>query len=151
VGEFIDHIEHAILPPIMSAVLDKVVGRDMIAPFRSQAEAGPVCETKPPTFGLLRRHLQSLLAPDPFNPLVVHHPACLAAQQRGDLAITVAAILARQRDNILGQLVFVIPPSRRASAGRAMLPQHAANPTFRHLWQRRPKMADAGPPAAGAQ
>jgi len=45
-------IEHAILPPIMSAVLDKVVGPGMIGPFRSQAEAGSVCEPKPSTFGL---------------------------------------------------------------------------------------------------
>ena len=38
-GELIDHIEHSILPSIVSAVLDKVVGPDVIAVLGPQPDA----------------------------------------------------------------------------------------------------------------
>jgi hypothetical protein len=49
--------------------------------------------------------LQPLASPDPFDPLVVNQPAG-PAQQLGDLAIAVAAILPGQLDNVGDQARF---------------------------------------------
>ena len=38
-GEFVDNIEHSILPPFVGAVLDEVVGPDMIGALRPQPDA----------------------------------------------------------------------------------------------------------------
>jgi hypothetical protein len=38
-GKLVDHIEHSILPSIVGAVLDKVVGPDMIAVLGPQPDA----------------------------------------------------------------------------------------------------------------
>jgi hypothetical protein len=40
VGKLVDHIEHAILPPILRVVLDEVVRPDVIAVFGTQPDAG---------------------------------------------------------------------------------------------------------------
>jgi hypothetical protein len=39
VGKLVDHIEHAILPSIVGAVLDEVVRPDVIAVLRPQSDA----------------------------------------------------------------------------------------------------------------
>ena len=52
VGELVDHVEHAILPSIMGAVLDKVVGPDVIAVLGSQPDARSVLQPQPAAFGL---------------------------------------------------------------------------------------------------
>src|SRR6266550_834509 len=83
-GELVEHVEHPILASIMGAVLDKVVGPDMIALLRSQPNARSVGQPEPAALGLLMGNLQPLTSPDPLDPLVVDCPACLA-QQRGDL------------------------------------------------------------------
>ncbi len=41
-GELVDDVEHPILPPLMGAILDEVVGPDMVGIFGSQANAGSV-------------------------------------------------------------------------------------------------------------
>jgi len=38
-GELVDRIEHSMLPSIMGAILDKVVGPDMIAMLGAQPDA----------------------------------------------------------------------------------------------------------------
>jgi hypothetical protein len=38
-GELVEHVEHPILASIVGAVLDKVVGPDMIALLRPQSDA----------------------------------------------------------------------------------------------------------------
>ena len=37
--ELVDHIEHAELPPVTGAILDKIVGPDMVRVLRSQTDA----------------------------------------------------------------------------------------------------------------
>ena len=92
VDELVDHIEHSIFPSIVGAVLDKVVGPDVIAVLGSQPNARSVCQPEPAALGLLRGDFQPLASPDPLDPLVVDEPASLL-QQPGDLAIAVAAVL----------------------------------------------------------
>jgi hypothetical protein len=58
VRELIDHIEHPVLAAIMGAVLDEVVGPDMVGMLGPQADAGAVGQPQPSAFGLLGRHFQ---------------------------------------------------------------------------------------------
>ena len=44
VRELIDHIEHPVLAAIMGAVLDEVVGPDMVGMLGPQADAGAISQ-----------------------------------------------------------------------------------------------------------
>ena len=99
-------------------------------------------------FGL---NLQPLLPPDSLGPLVIDYPACLAAQKLRDLALAIAALVAGKRDDVIDQLLLVVPAARDASLRGALLHQHAADPAFRDLRQYSPDMVDAGTAARGAQ
>src|SRR5262249_842021 len=66
--------------------------------------------------GLLMGDLQPLALPDTLDPLVVDYPARLA-QQFGDLAIAIAAVLPGKLDNIGGET----PPLLSAPRGLALL------------------------------
>ena len=60
VGELVEHVEHPILAPIVGAVLDKVVGPDVIALLRPQPNARSVGQPEPAALGLLMGNLQPL-------------------------------------------------------------------------------------------
>src|SRR6478735_8229611 len=147
--ELVDDVEHTILSPVMGAVLDKVVGPDMVGPLGAKTDAGSVREPEAAAFGLSGRNLQPLAPPAPLDPLVVDHPACRRAQQRGDLAIAVAAIAADQFDDVGDELLLIVSAARDPALGRAVLPQHAADPPLRNL-QSEPNMIDAGAATRGA-
>ena len=51
--KLVEHIEHAVLSPIMRAILDEVVGPHVIAIFRSQADARSVRQPKAAALRLL--------------------------------------------------------------------------------------------------
>src|SRR6202035_6190993 len=55
VGELVDDVEQAELAAIMGALLDKVVGPDMVGTLRSQPDARSVIEPQPSTLGLSGR------------------------------------------------------------------------------------------------
>jgi hypothetical protein len=110
-GELVENVEHPILASIVSAVLDEVVGPDMIAVLRPQSDARSVGQPEPAALGLLRWDLQPLALPDTLDPLVVDYPARLA-QQLGDLAIAIAAVLPGKLDNIGGETLLVVTTAR---------------------------------------
>src|SRR5690606_35140917 len=111
-----------------------------------------VGEPEPALLRLFGRNLQPLLSPNALDPLVVDHPAHLAAQKLGDLAIAIAAIPAGQCNDVLGQLLLVVPAVGHAALRGAMLPQHTAYPALRRaLRQNRANMGDAGTATRGAQ
>jgi hypothetical protein len=56
-GELVGDVEHAVLPAIMSAVLDEVVGPDVVGMLRPQTNAGAICEPEAAPFGLLLGNL----------------------------------------------------------------------------------------------
>jgi hypothetical protein len=149
VGELVDDVEHAIFSPIMGAVLDKVVGPDMVGPLGAKADAGSVREPEPTSFGLSGWNLQPLASPDPLDPLVVDDPACRRAQQGGDLAIAVAAVSADQFDDVGDELLLIVATARNPALGRAVLPEYTADPSLRNL-QSEPDMVDAGTATRGA-
>ena len=51
VRELIDDIEHAILPPLMGAIFDEVVGPDVVAALRPEADARSSLSHERPRFG----------------------------------------------------------------------------------------------------
>src|SRR5690606_29900717 len=112
---------------------------------------GSVGGPAPAFLRLFGWNLQPLLPPDALDPLVVDHPAHLAAQKLGDLAIAIAAIAAGQCDDVLGQLLLVVPAARNTPLRGAMLPQHEAYPALRHARHNSPDMVNAGTAARGAQ
>src|SRR5262249_49765801 len=119
VGKLVNDIEHPISASIVGAILDKVVGPDMIALLRAQPNARSVGQPESTALGLLRWDLQPLASPDTLDPLVVDYPARLA-QQFGDLAIAVAAVLPGKLDNIGRETPLVVTTARDLALCRAM-------------------------------
>ena len=121
----------------------------MVGPLGAKADAGSVREPEPTSFGLSGWNLQPLASPDPLDPLVVDDPACRRAQQRGDLAIAVAAVSADQFDDVGDELLLIVATARNPALGRAVLPEYTADPSLRNL-QSEPDMVDAGTATRGA-
>jgi len=94
------------------------------------------------------RNLQPLAPPDPLDPLVVDQPAG-PAQQRGDLAIAIAAILPGQLDDVVRQKRFVLTAPRDLALRRAMLAERRTGTALRNR-QLSPDMLDAGAATRGA-
>src|SRR5262249_12367907 len=130
-GELVEHVEHPIFASIVGAILDEVVGRDMIAVLRPQADARSIGQPEPAALGLLMGDLQPLALPDTLDPLVVDCPARLA-QKLGDLAIAIAAVLPGKLDNIGGETLLVLTTARDLALRRAMLPQGRTGATLRN-------------------
>lgn len=70
-------------------------------------------------------------------------------QQRGDLAIAVAAILTGKIDDISGQPFFVVAPRWRLALRRAILSERRTGATLGDA-KLTSDMLDALPPAGGA-
>jgi hypothetical protein len=68
-AELVEHVEHPILASIVGAVLDEVIGPDMIALLRPQPNARSVGQPEPAALGLLMGNLQPLTLPDTLDPL----------------------------------------------------------------------------------
>jgi hypothetical protein len=149
VGELVDHVEHAVFAAIVGAVLDEVIGPDVVGMLGPQTNARAVREPKTAAFGLLSGHLQSLTPPDPFYPAVADRPAGLA-QQGGNLAIAIAAILARQFDDIGRQSFGILSAPRDLALRRAMLPERRTGAALGDV-QMLTNMLDAGATPRGAQ
>src|SRR5437763_2301763 len=98
--------------------------------------------------GLFGRDLQPLAPPDPLDPLIVDQPAG-PAQQLGDLAIAVAAILPDQLDDVGGQPCLVVSTLRDLALRRAMLTECRAGTALGNR-QRSSNMLDAAAAARGA-
>jgi hypothetical protein len=133
----------------MGAIFDKVVGPDVVRSFGPQPDAGPVRQPEPAALGLPRWDLQPLASPDPLDPLVVDQPA-RPAQQLGDLAIAVAAILPGQLDEVGRQPLFIVTAVRDLALCRAMLAERRTGAALGD-GQLPSNMLDAGAATRGAQ
>ena len=121
----------------------------MVRALGAQADAGSVREPETAAFGLSGWNLQPLASPDSLDPFVVDDPARRRTQQRGDLAIAVAAVAAGQFDEVGDELLLIVATARDAALGRAVLPEYTADPSLRNL-QSEPDMVDAGTATRGA-
>src|SRR5215831_6617958 len=86
--------------------------------------------------------------PDTLDPLVVDCPARLA-QQFGDLAIAIAAVLPSKLDNIGGETLLVLTTARDLALRRAMLPERRTGATLGDM-QLRSHLLNAGTATRGA-
>src|SRR5262249_31558156 len=134
---------------IMGAVLDEVVGPDMIALLRPQPDARSVGQPEPAALRLVRWDLQPLASPDTLDPLVVDYPARLA-RECGDLAIAVAAVLPGKLDNIGRETLLVVTTTRAPALWRAMLAERSTGATLGDM-QLRSDLFNAGAATRGAQ
>ena len=98
----------------------------MVGALGPQPDARSVRQPEPAALGLLLGDLQPLAAPDPLHPLVVHDPARGRAQQFGNLAVAVAAVPARELDDVGRELFLVVPAPRKLALRRAMLAERGA-------------------------
>ena len=147
--ELVDHIEHTILPSIIRAILDKVVGPHVIAMLWPEPDARAVRQPKPATLGLFGGNLQPLLSPDPLDALVVDHPAGRRPQQLRDLAVAIAAILTSKLDDIGGEPLVIVTASGCLALRRAMLSERRAGTTLGHM-EFALHVLNHGTPARGA-
>ena len=148
-GELVDDVEHADLAPVVSAVLDKVVGPDVITVLGPEPDTGAVVQPEAPALRLPGWNLQPLASPDPLDPLVVDEPAG-SAQQLGDLAIAITAILPGQLDNVGSQPLFIVTALRDLALSRAMLAERRTGAALGD-GQLPSNMLDAGAATRGAQ
>ena len=148
-GKFVDDVEHAEFTSIVGALLDKIVGPDVVGALGPKPNARSVIQPQAAAFWLLSRNLQPLAPPDPLDPFVVDQPAG-PAQQLGDLAITVATILPDQLDDVGRQPSLVFSAVRDLALRRAMLPERRTGPALGNR-QRISNMLDAGAAPRGAQ
>jgi hypothetical protein len=86
--------------------------------------------------------------PDTLDPLVVDYPARLA-QELGDLAIAIAAVLPGKLDNIGPQTLLVLTTARDLALRRAMLPERRTGATLGNV-QLRSHLINAGTATRGA-
>ncbi len=133
----------------MGAVLDEVVGPDMIAVLGPEPDTGAVVQPETTALRLPCRNLQPLASPDPLDPLVVDEPTG-PAQQLGDLAIAIAAIEPGQLDDVGGQPLFIIPALRGLALRRAMLAERLTGAALGD-GQLPSNMLNAGAATRGAQ
>ena len=73
----------------------------------------------------------------------------IRAQQRGDLAIAIAAVLPGKLDNIGGEALLVLTTARDLALRRAMLPERRTGATLGHM-QLRSHPLNAGTATRGA-
>ena len=107
-----------------------VVGPDVIGTRGPAPPGRAVRQPQPPAPRRLRGHAQSLAAPEPLDPFVVHAPA-FGPQQRRDAAVAVAPEALRQGDAARHEGGLI-----RGRAGRIVLRaprllQDATRPTLR--------------------
>jgi hypothetical protein len=149
VGELVDDVEQADFASVMSALLEKVVGPDVVRALGPQPDARSVRQPQSAALRLPGGNFQPLASPDPLDPFVVDQPAG-PAQQLGDFAIPVAAIPPRQLDDVVGQPRFIVTAPRDLALRRAMLAERRAGTTLGNR-QRSSNMLDAGATTRGAQ
>ena len=127
--ELVEDVEHAKLPPVVSAILHEVVGPHVIAMLRPQADARTIRQPQAAALGLLLGNLQPLTSPNPLDPFVVHNPAGVA-QQGCDFAVAVAAILPGKLDDVGRQPLLVVAALRRLALCRAVLAERRTGATL---------------------
>jgi hypothetical protein len=133
----------------MGAVLDEVMGPDMVGALGAPADARSAVEPEPAPFGLFGRDFQPLAPPDLLDPLVVDDPACRCPKRLRDLPIAITAMLAGEFDKVGGQPFLVVSPRGNAASGGPVLPEHPTNPALGQF-QLGSNVINAGATARGA-
>jgi hypothetical protein len=148
VGELVDDVEQANFASVMGALLEEVVGPNVVGVLGPQPDARSVSQPQAGPLGLPGGDLQPLASPDPLDPLVIDQPAG-PTQKLGDLAIAVAAVLPGQFDDVGRQPRLVVTAPRDLALRRAVLPESRTGTALGNR-QHAPNMLDAGAATRGA-
>jgi len=124
-GIFVDDAEQAQGPATMRPGGHEVIAPDVVRTLRLQADATAIVQPQTAPGPLLARHLQRLTAPDALHP-VATHPQSAAIDHRRDPAVAVAAILAGETDDALGQQILVGPEDGPIALSAPRLAQDTA-------------------------
>ena len=127
----IDQRQNPQQPSLVRASADQVVAPDMIRPLRPQSNAGSIVPPQPPPGPLFLRHFQPFALPDLFDTVSAYSPS-RHLQQRRDLLVPLAAILAGQGDHRCGQLILIGSLDRFVSLRSSPWPQQPAGVPFDH-------------------
>ena len=103
----------------------------MVWSLGPQSHAGAVVQPKPALLGLFLWDFKPLPSPNPFYALMIYVPAAVIQHAR-DHTIAVSSELFRQRDNILGQSLFIRQATWHLALRRTMLAECAADPALRY-------------------
>jgi len=114
---------------VVSLLGDEVIGPDVVRVLWPQADAGAVCEPETPALGLPGRYLEAFSPPDALYPLVVD---LLAGhlQEVSDAPVAVAAELAGQGDDRLGERILITSHLWSPALAGAMLTESTTGPAF---------------------
>ena len=121
----------------------------MVGALWPETHARPVIQPKPPLFLLLLRDFQPFTTPDALDPLMVH-TSTRVVQQTGYHAISIAAVLISQFDDIISQALLIGPAFRHLVLCGSMLSKRVTGSTFRHA-KLLPHVVDAFPATRRAQ
>jgi len=115
--ELVEHDEHADGASVLCAILDEVVGPDVVRTLRSETNARSIVEPQTAPLGLFHWHFQPFPPPDPIDAFDVDPPA-FGNQHLADAPVAVAAVPGCQPHNVSRQSRFVVgrlqmPPLRR--------------------------------------
>ena len=134
----------------MGAVLDEVIGPDVIGPLGPETDAGAIALPDPAAFRLPSGDLQPFLPPDPFDPLVIDHPARGDAQKSCHLPVAQPAMLPDQGHKVVRQLLLIFTAPRDLALCRPVLAERRTGPALGDR-QSLPNVRDARPAPRGAQ
>jgi hypothetical protein len=104
---FIQDRQHLVAASIAELVVNEVDAPDVVRVGRAKPDDRAVLVIEPSAFLVPLRKLQPFLAPETLHLLVVHVPA-LDAQQLGDHALAVSAVLLGKSDERQSQGIVVL-------------------------------------------
>ena len=116
--------------PVVGTVHDEVPAPDVVGPLGPQADAASVAEPQAPPARLFLRYFEPLLLPDALDPRPGHTPA-LGVEQGRNPTVAVAAVLARQAQDRLGQGRFILPRLGDIAKAGTVDGQRPADASFR--------------------
>ncbi len=106
----------------------------MIAMLGSLSDALAIVPPQSTPLGLLLRHFEPFLAPDPLHLLVVHPPA-LSVKEGRDPAVAVAAVISGELDDASYEPRLSLTDPDAVSLRRSRLSEYPASPTLRDTEQ----------------
>ena len=115
----------------MGSGRDEIIGPDVISVLRASSYAGAVIQPEATAFGLFLRHLQPLLSPNSFHPLMMNSPA-LRLKQGGDPTIPLPPLRPCKAYNRLHQCFLITTGVSLIPLSGSRLPQHLTCVSFGH-------------------
>ena len=108
--ELVDHVEHPVFLAFMRAILDEVVGPDMVRPLGAKTDEDPSASQSRPRLGCLAG-LSAPRTAKSVRPVCRSRPSRRSIVELRDLPVAVTTISASQFDDVGGQPFLVVCPA----------------------------------------